>query len=242
MPGTFTYTPAIGTILPSGQSQILSVTFTPTDTTDYASVTATTTINVVSRPPMIISEQPIFQRKLKHGKPTGKPVLIGYMIDFSSKLSASSAELASNYVVDMINTKKVKKHTVTSLKALTNFTVSYYDTSDSVSLRFTNPPTFKTGGEITILGGPTNGITDLSGIIRVRQPDAQDLPRREEHRPGMTKGTRLFLENTRVPFFEDVTRRAEHRLGMKKGDALFLKRLASPFSGGGGFHGLAGCV
>ena len=35
MPGTFTYTPAAGTVLKAGTGQTLSVSFTPTDTTDY---------------------------------------------------------------------------------------------------------------------------------------------------------------------------------------------------------------
>src|SRR5262245_33181953 len=41
VPGTFTYTPAAGTILKAGSGQTLSVSFTPTDTTDYTSATAT---------------------------------------------------------------------------------------------------------------------------------------------------------------------------------------------------------
>jgi len=43
--GTFTYTPAAGTLLKAG-AQTLSVTFTPTDATDYASATATVTLTV----------------------------------------------------------------------------------------------------------------------------------------------------------------------------------------------------
>jgi hypothetical protein len=50
VPGTFTYTPAAGTALNAGQAQILSVTFTPTDTANYSSVTTTTTINVAPAP------------------------------------------------------------------------------------------------------------------------------------------------------------------------------------------------
>jgi hypothetical protein len=45
VPGTFTYSPASGTVLNSG-SQTLSVTFTPTDTTDYNTATATVTLTV----------------------------------------------------------------------------------------------------------------------------------------------------------------------------------------------------
>ena len=44
--GTFIYTPPLGTVLDAGNGQRLSVTFTPTDTTDYNTATATATLNV----------------------------------------------------------------------------------------------------------------------------------------------------------------------------------------------------
>jgi hypothetical protein len=44
--GTFVYTPPSGTVLASGNGQVLSTTFTPTDTTDYTTATASVTINV----------------------------------------------------------------------------------------------------------------------------------------------------------------------------------------------------
>jgi mucin-19 len=47
VPGTFVYTPAAGTILGPGSGQVLSVTFAPTDTTDYAVSNKTVTINVL---------------------------------------------------------------------------------------------------------------------------------------------------------------------------------------------------
>jgi Bacterial Ig-like domain (group 3)/Bacterial Ig domain len=46
VPGTFVYSPAAGTVLDAG-SQTLSVTFTPTDGTDYQSVSAQATITVI---------------------------------------------------------------------------------------------------------------------------------------------------------------------------------------------------
>jgi hypothetical protein len=49
-PGTFSYTPAAGTVLGAG-SHTLSVTFTPTDTADYDSVTRTATLNVLTPTP-----------------------------------------------------------------------------------------------------------------------------------------------------------------------------------------------
>ena len=45
VPGTFTYNPALGTVLSAGSHQ-LSVTFAPTDGTDYATQTANTTIQI----------------------------------------------------------------------------------------------------------------------------------------------------------------------------------------------------
>jgi hypothetical protein len=44
--GTFTYSPAVGTVLQAGAAQTLSVSFTPNDTTDYNTTTASTTITV----------------------------------------------------------------------------------------------------------------------------------------------------------------------------------------------------
>ena len=51
-PGTFAYTPAAGTV-PSAGTHTLSVTFTPTDTADYSSASATTTLTVTQAAPVI---------------------------------------------------------------------------------------------------------------------------------------------------------------------------------------------
>jgi MBG domain (YGX type)/PASTA domain/Bacterial Ig-like domain (group 3)/Dockerin type I domain len=44
--GNFVYTPAAGTVLPTGSGQTLSVTFTPSDAADYNTASASVTINV----------------------------------------------------------------------------------------------------------------------------------------------------------------------------------------------------
>jgi hypothetical protein len=46
VPGTFVYTPAVGTVLQAGANQTLSVTFTPTDTTHYTTASKSVTITV----------------------------------------------------------------------------------------------------------------------------------------------------------------------------------------------------
>ena len=58
VPGTFAYTPAAGTVLTAGNDQTLSVTFTPTDTTDYTTATATAFINVLQATPTITWANP----------------------------------------------------------------------------------------------------------------------------------------------------------------------------------------
>ena len=53
VPGSFTYSPAAGTVLSAGNSQTLSVTFTPTDTTKYTTVNKTVSINVNKATPTV---------------------------------------------------------------------------------------------------------------------------------------------------------------------------------------------
>ena len=57
IPGTFAYTPAAGTVLTAGV-QTLSVTFTPTDTTDYPTATKTVQITVNKATPGITWSAP----------------------------------------------------------------------------------------------------------------------------------------------------------------------------------------
>ncbi len=46
VPGTFSYTPALGTVLNAGNAQTLSVSFTPTNSANYTTKTATVALNV----------------------------------------------------------------------------------------------------------------------------------------------------------------------------------------------------
>ncbi len=68
VPGTFTYSPPIGTVLGAGSGEALSVTFTPNDTTDYTGATASTAINVAQATPTITWPSPA---SIYHGAPLG---------------------------------------------------------------------------------------------------------------------------------------------------------------------------
>jgi subtilisin-like proprotein convertase family protein len=50
VPGTFTYAPATGTVLDAGLGQMLSVTFTPSNTTAFRPISTNVTINVTPAP------------------------------------------------------------------------------------------------------------------------------------------------------------------------------------------------
>jgi hypothetical protein len=52
-PGNFVYTPLVGTVLPAGNAQTLSVAFTPVDAIDYNSASASVTINVLAAPAQV---------------------------------------------------------------------------------------------------------------------------------------------------------------------------------------------
>ncbi len=53
VPGVFTYLPAAGTILNAASNQMLSTTFTPTDTANFNSANASVHINVLKVTPTI---------------------------------------------------------------------------------------------------------------------------------------------------------------------------------------------
>ena len=56
--GKFTYSPVTGTVLGAGNDQTLSVSFAPTDSTDYTNGSATVMINVVRATPTITWANP----------------------------------------------------------------------------------------------------------------------------------------------------------------------------------------
>ena len=58
VPGAFTYSPAAGTV-PTAGAQTLSATFTPTDTTDYNTATASVTLTVNQATPVVTWDPPV---------------------------------------------------------------------------------------------------------------------------------------------------------------------------------------
>jgi hypothetical protein len=125
----------------------------------------TTPIKVASTPPpTIIGEQILAARKTnKKGKPVGKPVFVGFALDFSAAMNPTTAGLAANYQVDSAVTKRVNRKNVTLLQPV-NFTVAYNPSTHVVALTMQGKPKFTKGGQIRVIATPPNGVSSASGV------------------------------------------------------------------------------
>jgi hypothetical protein len=75
VPGVFTYSPTVGTVLPAGANQLLTAVFTPNDSANYNSVTVTNQISVLPElPPIANAGGPYsFCPNVSNGNPVYTP-------------------------------------------------------------------------------------------------------------------------------------------------------------------------
>ncbi len=138
------------------------------DDPNYVATSVTGTLVISPAAPYIVGEHPVFHRKTnKHGKPVGKSILSGFTFDFSAALSLSSGTSKANYQVDTVTVKRVRMHTQRVLHPINGFSVAYNPAGDSVTLTFAGNQTFPSGGQITVVGGPSGGVTGASGAALV---------------------------------------------------------------------------
>jgi titin len=117
VPGIFAYAPPAGTVLPSGQAQTLTVSFTPTDSTDYTTATSSTTINVVPTPtptptpppPPLVTISGVTVQKLTMGKTR----TVAIDVQFSGQVNAGTADTLAAYT--LTTGSQGKKHTTKTL-------------------------------------------------------------------------------------------------------------------------------
>jgi hypothetical protein len=128
----------------------------------------TTPFNVVPQtppppvPPVIIGESALFTRQTnKKGKPVGPPVLT-LEFDFSAAMNPVTTNNPANYVIDQIVSKRVKGKPVKVLKPVKILKI-VNPSNKSVELLLAGKPTFKTGGEITLVATPPGGISSAAG-------------------------------------------------------------------------------
>jgi hypothetical protein len=173
--GTFTYIPASGSVLKAG-TQTLSVTFTPTDTTDYTTATATVQLNVNQATPAIVW-------------PTPADITNGTALS-ATQLDASSA-VAGTFVYTPAAGTVLATGTQTLSVTFTPTDATDYTTAvATVQLNVTNitvsgkavtvsSPGATTGNTSTISVTPVSGFTGsvaLTAAITSSPAGAQDLP------------------------------------------------------------------
>ena len=93
VPGTFIYSPFIGTLLPAGVGQNLSVTFTPTDQTNYNSASKMVQINVIKATLLVKADDKI----ITYGEaiPTFTYTISGFVNGESTSVVSGSPLLSS---------------------------------------------------------------------------------------------------------------------------------------------------
>ena len=160
--GTFSYGPASGTVLPPGQ-HTLSVTFTPTDTTDYQSATSSVLLTVNNAPLSISANNisrvygtanPIFSGGL-----TGAVNADSFTETFST--SATTLSQAGTYaIVPSVSGANLADYTV----AATNGTLTILPASTTTTFALSNQNlTVTTTVSSTSAGTPTGPVMFYAG-------------------------------------------------------------------------------
>ena len=126
IPGTFAYSPALGTILNAG-SQTLSVTFTPTNATNYNASTATVSLTVSKATPTIVWNAPI---AIAYGTPLS-----------SSQLNATST-VSGTFTYSPVSGTVLASGSQTLTTTFTpSNSANYLTAKASVTLVVNKPPT-----------------------------------------------------------------------------------------------------
>jgi len=151
--GAFTYTPAAGTVLSAGNNQTLSVYFTPTDTSDYTSTSATATINVA---------QHATTTTLAASTPEGAP---GQTITFTASVAGG---LPSPYLPTGSVQFQINGVNVGSLVPLTAKDTAPFSTTEPASGSFKVTAVYSADANFTASTSPAYTETVLSpGVYAV---------------------------------------------------------------------------
>ncbi|HEY6873260.1 MAG TPA: MBG domain-containing protein [Geobacteraceae bacterium] len=186
VPGTFTYTPALGTLLNAGSGQTLTVNFTPTDTAKYNSVTKTVIINVAKAIPIISWTNPA---DITYGTPlsgmqlsavASVPGTITYTPASGTVLNAGSGQtLTANFTpTDTANYNSAANGvTINVGKAMATVTLpglnQVYDGTPKAVTATTSPPGLSVG--ITYNGNATapTAIGRYDVVATISDPNYQ---------------------------------------------------------------------
>ncbi len=163
VPGTFVYTPALGVVLPAG-TQTLSVSFTPTDTTDYSAPAPATVSLTVNKATLTISANNA-ARVYGAANPTFTGAISGavngdsFAESFSSAATAA-ATVGSYPIVPSASGASLANYTVVPTNGTLTITQAGSATSFALS---NNNLTFTATVASLTSGTPTGTVSFYSG-------------------------------------------------------------------------------
>jgi hypothetical protein len=219
VPGTFTYTPSAGTVLSAG-SHVLSVSFSPTDSTDYATLTSTSSINVAqaaltvtadnasrsfgaSNPPLTAVASGVVNNDIVVASATSSTTSSSVPGSYPIVPAVTGTNIASykvtpvNGTLTVIQAKTTTSVTASAASVLTGASVTF---SISVSPGFAGTPT----GSVQVLNGTT-----LLATVPLTTPvityTTSSLPVGSNSITAVYQGDPNFSASTSAVFTETVT-------------------------------------
>jgi hypothetical protein len=151
------------TNLADGSAETFSLDFSSGRLSTAPTGTITVTASSSAAAPTIRLEQVMTARMIRKGKPVGKPVFSGVVLDYSTAMNPSTAGLAGDYQLDQTVIKRVHKKTISVLESV-KFTAAYNPSSHSVTLTVKGKPKFTRGGQIKVITAPPDGVSSEAGV------------------------------------------------------------------------------
>lgn len=178
VPGAFTYTPAAGTVLPSG-TQKLTASFTPADTKHYSPISTSTTIRIDTATP-----------------PPAAPTLA------SIKLSASTTSLQAGQTIQLAATAVYSDN---STKDITG-NATWASSSTSVA-SIASGTISGVGAGTTQVMATYNGVSSTPLSITVTQPPAAVVLQSLQISGSSTVGTSAHIQMKATGTYSDQSTR-----------------------------------
>ncbi|GFO54908.1 hypothetical protein GMSM_19150 [Geomonas sp. Red276] len=170
--GTFSYTPAAGTVLPAGSGETLTVEFTPDDATNYATATTSVSINVVSKLAATVTLGSLAQ--LYDGQPKGvtvttSPANLAVNVTYNGNVSVP-ATAGSYTVLATVNDPRYEGGAVGTLviaKATATVTLGGLSQISNGSARSATASTIPAGLAVDITYNGTSAAPSAAGSYAV---------------------------------------------------------------------------
>ena len=104
-----------------------------------------------------------FQKLNKKGKPQGKKTFTGFNIQFNMAMNPAAAIYGPNFQMKATTITRKKGKTLKSLTPV-NFSASYSQANNSVTLKIIGKSPFAKGGQITIVVSQPSGVSSQLGV------------------------------------------------------------------------------